>query len=459
MPSSSYDLLVIGGGPAGEAAAKSARAQGLSVALVERHKLGGTCHNYGCDPTKTLLHVAHTLYSTRHVEQYGLRVPKAEADWSAVQTWVQSVLETIQGGTQADARAATEREGIDVFMDEARFVSMHEVAVGKQTLRAERIIIATGTVAAVPEVEGLAEAGYITNIEAVSLPELPKRLAILGSGAIGIEFAQLFSRFGVEVAVLERESQLLATEDRELADQLCDLLTDEGITFKTDVDLRHVTLESSGKRLTMRCGDQPEESLLVDEILVATGRRPVLDELNLDVVGVETNKKGIVVDDTMRTSVPHIWAVGDITGGYQFTHVANEQAERAVQNAFAKEPQPFNHDAIPWVTYTSPELAHVGKTEEELRKANVAYNVLRAPMKENDRAMTTGQTAGLVKLLVGNDGHILGGHILSEQAGEMIAPVILAMRTKLTASQLTEALMPYPTLVSSVRNAAAEDKE
>ena len=456
MSSSSYDLLVIGGGPAGEAAAKSAKKQSLSVALVERHKLGGTCHNYGCDPTKTLLHVAHTLYAARHVERYGLRIPKAEADWSAVQAWVKSVLQDMQGGTQEDARAATEREGIDVFIGEAQFISAHEVAVGEQTLRAKQIIIATGTVAAVPEVEGLAETGYITNIEAVSLPTLPKRLAILGSGAIGIEFAQLFSRFGVEVTVLERESHLLSTEDRELADQLCSLLADEGIILKTDVDLRQVKQDLDSKRLTLRCGDQPEESLLVDEILVATGRRPVLDELKLDVVGVKTNKKGVVVDDMLRTSVEHIWAVGDITGGFPFTHVANEEAEHAVQNAFAKEPQPFNNEAIPWVTYTSPELSHVGKTEEELRDAKISFKVVHSAMEENDRAKTNGITAGLVKLLVGDDGQILGGHILSEQAGELIAPVVLAMRAKLSVSQLADAIMPYPTLVSSVRNAAAE---
>lgn len=456
MPPKEYDLLVIGAGAAGSTAATTAAEQGLRVALVERDRLGGTCLNYGCDPTKALLHVANLLHHAQHAAHYGLDIPSAEADWDKVQDYVKGVIKTIRGGTHEEAQAQLEEQGIDLFMGVARFTSPHEVAVGEQTFRAKQILLATGTTSAVPKCDGLEETGFITNVEAVSLPKLPQSLAILGGGPVGIEFAQMFHRFGVKVTVLEQASSLLVKEERELADRLCDLLRDEGMRLETDVNLRRAEHTTEGKRLTIKCGDRDEEQLVVEEILVATGRKPRYDDLDIDKAGIKTDEDGIVVSETLCTSVAHIWAAGDVTGDYPFTHVASAQADLVVHNAFDDEPQSWDHRAIPWVTYTDPELAHVGKTEAQLREAGIAYQVGRLDLAELDRAIAEGKTEGMVKLLVGEDGKLLGGHILAPRAGELIAPVVLAMRQGLPASALAETILPYPTLTEAVRWAATQ---
>jgi pyruvate/2-oxoglutarate dehydrogenase complex dihydrolipoamide dehydrogenase (E3) component len=451
-----YDLLVIGAGPAGSGAAATAAEQGHRVALAERDKIGGTCLNYGCDPTKALLHTARLLHSARNADQYGLRIRDAEADWAAIQARVRALIDTLRGGDNAQARKKLADDGIDVLPGAVRFVSAHEVAVGEQSVYADRIIIAAGSAPAIPDIDGLDAAGFITNKQAIALPRLPRRLAIVGGGPIGVEFAQMFRRFGVDVTVLEQGEAMLAKDDRELADQLCSLLEGEGVRMETGVELRRIRRDGAEKRLTLRCADRAEEQLTVDEILVATGYQPALESLDLASAGIEHSDTGIVADPTLRTSVPHIWAAGDILGGYQFTHVAYEQGRLAAQNAFAAAPLPFDDRAIPWVTYTDPELAHVGKTEEQLRKAKATYRVGRKKMDAVERAVVTGQTAGLVKLLVGADGLIAGGHILSAEAGELIAPIVLAMRSDLPAEALATAILPYPTLAEGVRWAAEE---
>jgi pyruvate/2-oxoglutarate dehydrogenase complex dihydrolipoamide dehydrogenase (E3) component len=454
MTEQSYDLLVIGAGPAGSAAATTAAEQGARVALVERDQIGGTCLNYGCDPTKALLHTANLLHNARYAYRYGLSIPSADAEWQAVQACVKQVVDTVRGGSDKQARDDLVAKGIEALSGAARFVAAHAVQVGNRTLLAERIIIAAGSQPVVPEIAGLSDVGFITNKEAVWLPRLPHRLAIVGGGPIGVEFAQIFQRFGVEVVVLEQGPTILPKDDRELADLLCGLLAGEGIRLETEVELEQVRDERDGKCLIVRCGERAQEELLVDEILVATGYRPALDELDLEAAGVETTDEGIKVDATLRTSVEHIWAAGDVTGGYQFTHVAYDQGRLAAHNAFAAKPRPFDDRAIPWVTYTSPELAHVGKTEEQLREAGSVYRVGRKPIGEVERAVVTGQTAGLVKLLVDADGEILGGHILAAGAGELIAPVVLAMRAGLTIEALATTILPYPTMAEGLRWAA-----
>ncbi|HLI91553.1 MAG TPA: dihydrolipoyl dehydrogenase [Ktedonobacteraceae bacterium] len=453
-PNGHYDLLVIGAGAAGSAAADTALQQGARVALVERDKIGGTCLNYGCDPTKTLLHIANMLYQAHHVTGYGLHIPEASVQWEAVQSYVHKVIDQIRGGTSDEASASLRKKGIQVFQGEASFTSPHEVAVGGRTIYADRIIIASGSKTLVPPIEGLEQTGFITNVQAVALPALPRRLAVVGGGAIGMEFAQMFHRFGVEITVLERSPQLLDKEDRELADMLCDLLTREGMRLETDAELRRVERTAEGKRLTVRCGQKEEERLTVDEILLAIGRRPQFAKLNLEAAGVETTERGIKVDETLRTSTPHIWAAGDVTGGLQFTHVAYAQGKLAAQNALSEQPRPFDDRVIPWVTFTFPSLAHVGKTEEQLRREGTAYKAGRMPFSESERAVANGNTAGLVKLLVDTQGKILGGHILGPRADDLIAPVVVAMQANLPAKNLADTIIPYPTLSEAVRWAA-----
>lgn len=449
-----YDLLVIGAGAAGSTAASSAAGNGAHVALIERDKIGGTCLNYGCDPTKTLLHSATMLYHAHHADRYGLRIPPASFDWGAVEAYTREVINRIRGGTLDEVRADMAKKGIEIIKGEASFASPHEVAALGQIITAERIIVASGSQTLVPPIEGLEKAGFITNVEAVALSSLPRRLAIVGGGAIGMEFAQMFHRFGVSVTVLERSSYPLDKEDRELADQLCDLLTGEGIHIETGAELQHVQKTSDGKKLTYRCKDGTQQELVADEILLALGRRPTLEKLNLEAIGVKTGKKGIVVDEYLRTSVPHIWAAGDVTGGLQFTHVAYQQGKVAAHNALADHLQPFDGSVTSWVTYTDPPLAHVGKTEEQLREQGIAYRVGRMKFSEVERAITMGQTVGLVKLLVDQQDNILGGHILGARADDLLAPVIVAMHARIPVKQLASTIIPYPTLSEAVRWAA-----
>lgn len=453
-----YDLIVVGAGAAGSTAAETALKMGATVALIERDKLGGTCLNYGCDPTKTLLYTARLLHDAQGSGKYGLRIREAEADWRAVTAHVREVIREIRGGTPEEALQALQSKGIDVLMGEARFVSPHDVEVGDRTLTGRYIIIATGTDASVPDVEGLEQSGFITNIEAVSLSSLPRTLAVLGAGPIGVEFAQMFSRFGVDVTVVHRGDVPLPTEDRELAEMLCDSLEGEGIKIKTGVEPKCLPAAEKGKRINLESTGEGEgtrhKPLVVDEILVSIGRKPALGALQLDAAGVETNSDGIKVDATLRTNVPHIWAAGDITGGYQFTHVASAQGKLVATNALSGDPQPFDSSVIPWVTFTDPELAHVGQTEQELQKLGVAYRAGRMPFTDLDRARADGQTQGMVKLLASPGGKLLGAHILGAGAGELIAPLVLAMKASIPIEQMAETILPYPTRAEAVRWAA-----
>lgn len=456
MAENEYDLIVIGSGGAGSTAATTAVNMGKHVALIERDKLGGTCLNYGCDPTKTLLHTAHLLYHARHAATLGLRISQAKADWAAVQAHVRQVQETIRGGTPEQARAGIAAQGIDLFMGEAMFSSPHEIRVNGETLRGERFVIATGTVPFIPDIEGLSEAGYITNMEAVSLPELPKRLVVIGGGPIGLEFAQMFSRFGVQVVVLERSKQPLPREDHELAMALCSQLTAEGIRLEFGSEMRCGEINERGKHIHIHGEEGKDEDLLADQLLVAVGRRPALGALNLEAAGVQYTEEGIPTDATLRTNVPHIWAAGDITSPYQFTHVASDQGGLVAHNVFAQEPQAFDDRVIPWVTFTDPELARVGLSEADLQEAKIAYRVGRAHFNKLDRAIANNQTFGSVKLLADADGKILGGHILGANAGDLIAQVVYAMRFGLTVKMLAEAMLPYPTMAEAVRWAASQ---
>ena len=297
-----YDLLVIGAGAGGSTAASTAAQNGIRVALVERDKIGGTCLNYGCDPTKTMIHVAGLLYHARHADRFGLRISEAKADWTSVLSWVHQVQLRIRGGTSEEAAAQLSHKGIHVLPGDATFVSPHELTIAGKTISADRIIVAPGSQEAIPPIEGLNEAGFITNVEAVSLPTLPNRLAVVGGGAIGIEFAQMFHRFGVEVTVLERSSIILDKEDREVADTLCSLLEKEGLRLETSSELKRIQRDAQGKCLTIRCGERAEEQLVVDEILLAIGRQPSLASLHLEKAGVKTSKKGIEVDATLRSA-------------------------------------------------------------------------------------------------------------------------------------------------------------
>lgn len=454
MSQDAYDAIVIGSGPAGSAAASTLAEQGQRVAQIERGRLGGTCLNVGCDPTKTLIYTARLLHLAQRAGDWGVRARDVGADWESVLARVQRIITTLRGGTNEEARADLASKGIEVISGFAQFRSPHEVAVGQRVVSAPHICICTGGHAIAPPIPGLHEAGFVTHVEAVDLHPLPSRMAILGGATQGLEFAQLFARFGVAVTVLERDPSLLDKEDPELARLLCDQLRHEGVRLEAGTEVRRVERSGDIRRLILR-QSQSDETLQVDQILITAGRAPNLEDLALDAAGVKTEHHGIVVDATLRTSVPHIWAAGDVADSLPFTHVAHAQGQLVGRNALAAMPQAFTTQAVPWVTFTDPELAHVGQTEEELRKQGISYQTRRLSFTNVERAVMNGETAGMVKLLIADDGHIVGGHILGAHAGELIAPVVLAMRHGLTADQIAATILPYPTLAEGVRWATA----
>ena len=451
-----YELLVIGAGAAGSSAVHAAAKRGARVMQVERDKIGGTCLNYGCDPTKTLLHIAQEFYNARHSEALGLAIPLSSLEWRQVQAHVREVVDQMRGGTSDQASQQLRKEGIAFLHGEAHFVGPHEISINGQIVASERIILATGCQAAIPQIAGLREAGFLTNKEAIWLSALPQSLAIIGGGAIGIEFAQMFQRFGVNVTVIEHNEQILDKEERELAQLLRQILQDEGIEIITGAELLRVQKTATGKEVIYRQGEGEEHTIVVDELLVALGRRPAIEHLDLESIGVRASSKGIEVDQTLRTSVAHIWAAGDVASPYKFTHVASAQGSLAAHNAFTNHPTAFDERVIPWVTFTDPPLAHVGQTEEELRRNDLAYRTSCFEFQSIERALILGQTQGRIKLHIDEQGQILGAHILGARADDLLAPLILAMCNQTPIKQLAETLFPYPTLSEGLRAAAQQ---
>lgn len=451
------DLMVIGAGAAGSGVAARAVGRGARVAMAEQWKVGGTCLNAGCDPTKTMVRSAEVLHLARTAARFGLSIPAAEPDWPGVRRRIAGIIETIRGG---DGDQNVRDTGIHLFKSHARFRSPHEIEVDGEVIRTDKVVIAAGATTTVPEVAGLREAGFITNIEAVDLPTLPASLAIIGGGVVAIEFAQIFARFGSRVTVMASADQILPREEPELTEILRRVLTDEGIRFETGVRVNRVETGPDGKRVS---GDRNGETVTctVDEILLAAGRAPAVDGLNLEAAGVAYDKKGIQVDAELRTTAPHIWAVGDvIANGFPFTHVASHQVKVAEHNAMSGEPpRTVDYSAVPWVTFSDPELARVGMTEAEARAAGHEVEVGRMPIADFARAIATDQRQGLIKLVAERGtGKLLGGHILAPGGGELLGEVTLAVRLGLPVSAIADTIHPYPTFSETVAYAAREIK-
>ncbi len=452
----SYDLVVIGAGGAGSTAAGEAVGRGAKVAMVERWKVGGTCLNVGCDPTKTMVRSAQILHLARKAGRFGIHTADVGADWPVVMRRVERVIDTIRGG---DGDQNIRDSGVALYKASATFRSSHEIDVDGETIRGDKIIVATGAAWTCPPITGLPEVGYITNVEAVALPTLPRSLAIIGGGVVAVEFAQIFARFGVEVTILGSADRLLPKEDADLSHALRVILEREGVRVETGVRVKAAEMRDGLKCLAGVRGGDLVEFCQVEEILVAAGRAPAVEGLNLETAGVAYDAKtGITVDDELRTTAPHIWAIGDVVSRYAFTHVADYQARIAEHNAMSRQPpRRVDYRVVPWATFTDPELARVGLTEQEAQDAGHDVKVAVVPIKDLARAVTSGETDGMVKLIADRGtGEILGGHILAAHAGEMLAEVVLAMRARLPAAAIADTMHAYPTLSEGVFWAAYE---
>jgi pyruvate/2-oxoglutarate dehydrogenase complex dihydrolipoamide dehydrogenase (E3) component len=444
-----YDIFVIGGGGTGsECAFRLGETRRFRIGMAERDKLGGECTNRGCVPTKTMLRAAKAVHSARKAEVFGIRVRDVEVDFPKVMERVNAIVaEMLKYGTKP-----FEDLGIDVFMGaEARFTAPHELSAGAKSIRADNVIVATGTKATAPEIPGLAEAGFWTNAEAVAAKSLPSSLAIVGAGPIGVEFAQIYSRLGSKVTLIEALPRILAPEDADSSAAIAEVLDEEGIRMITSARIDRVSREGSSRRIHFEGGEVVD----ADELLVAAGRVPDFDALGVAAAGIELDKNGKpVLDAQLRTNVGGVWAAGDATGDLLFTHVGGYEAQLVSDQIANGSTRKADYRVVPKVTYCEPEVASAGLTEAQAVEEGFDVRVGRADFADNERALIEGETRGLVKVVADNaTGEILGGHIVGAGAGEMIHEVVAAMAGHVKVRDLADAIHAYPTLSESLRSA------
>jgi pyruvate/2-oxoglutarate dehydrogenase complex dihydrolipoamide dehydrogenase (E3) component len=451
QPSGKYDLIAIGGGTAGLISAAGAAGLGAKVALIERNHMGGDCLNVGCVPSKSLLRSAHVAAEIRDAGQFGVRVPAGvEVDFGAVMSRMRKVRAEISPVDSVE-RYANEL-GIDVFLGNARFMSPSEIEVGGAKLRFKKAVIATGARAFVPPIDGLADAGYLTNESIFDLTELPRRLVVIGGGPIGCELSQAFRRFGAEVTLVEMAGQFLGREDPDAAAVLRAALERDGVEIRLETSATKVVAQNGEKVLTLESGGS-SQTIAADAILVAVGRAPNVEGLGLDEAGIEFDlRKGVVVDDHLRTTNRRVFAAGDICLKTQFTHAADFSARAVIQNALFFGRKTVSALNIPWCTYTSPEIAHVGLYERDAEAQGIPVDTYLRELEHVDRAIAEGDTAGFVKIHTrkGSD-KILGATIVARHAGDLISEISVAMAAGLGLGGLSAVIHPYPTQAEAIR--------
>ncbi len=425
---------------------------GARVALVERDKLGGDCLHTGCVPTKTLVKSARVASLIDHSEEYGIKTSGYEVNFPAI---MDRMVRVVRSAGEHDDPDRIRGLGVDVFLDEARFTSPDEVAVDGRRLTTRNAIIATGSHSTAPPITGLEDVGYLTHVEALRLRRLPRSIVVVGSGPIGCEFAQIFARFGSDVVLISSSPLPLPKEDVEVGEVLKQVLVSDGVTFHGGYKVEEARTEGDEKVLISRNERDKTVEARGEEILIAAGRAPTAESLGLENAGVELEKKGLKVDEKLCTTAPNIYAAGDITGKYLFTHVAEYQARAALRNALFPIKTKADHRVVPWTTFTDPEVARVGLTEEQARREhNGQVRVFRQPFSGVDRAVVDGETEGFVKIVTGKRGRILGGHIIGPDAGNLIHEIVLAMQKNIPIGTLSTTIHVYPTLAQANQRTA-----
>jgi pyruvate/2-oxoglutarate dehydrogenase complex dihydrolipoamide dehydrogenase (E3) component len=452
-PAPVYNLVVIGAGPAGLVTAAGAVALGATVALVERNLMGGDCLNSGCVPSKSILRSARFFADLHNATDFGGQDPgRVGIDFGKAMARMRGIRAHISHGDSAERFREL---GVNVFFGEAVFDDRRSVDVGGRKLRFRKAVIASGSRAARPTIEGLDEVGYLTNETVFNLTERPERLMVIGGGPLGCELAQAFARLGCQVTIAQKEPQFLPKEERDAADILAHALARDGIQVRLNTEVRKVTTHGGAKRVQLISYDQ-ESTVDVDELLVGTGRVPNVDGLDLEAAGVTYDeKRGVHVDDYMKTSNHRIYAAGDVALEHQHTHMADATARIVIQNALFLGRKRLSALTVPWCTYTDPEIAHVGIYVREAREQGIPVKTFTVPMSEVDRAITESEEEGFVKIHVreGTD-TILGATIVARHAGEMINEISLAMVAGIGLKTISRVIHSYPTQAEAIRKAA-----
>ena len=445
----STDVCVIGAGSGGLTVAAGAVQMGASVVLIEQGRMGGDCLNYGCVPSKSLIAAGRVAHTIRTAGRFGVNGHEPEVDFLRVHNHVKGVIAAI---APHDSQERFERLGVNVLRACARFVGRQEMEADGRRIQARRIVVATGSSPALPPIPGLAEVPHLTNETIFELTERPKHLIVIGGGPIGCELAQAHRRLGARVTVLEL-LKILPHDDLDAVGIVRDQFRAEGIDLREHVQVKSVAPEGDGIAITLEQAGT-EQRLTGSHVLVATGRRPNVDDLGLEVAGIDYDEKGIKVDARLRTSNKRVYAIGDVVGGLQFTHVAAHHAGVVLKNVLFKLPAKVETRAVPWVTYTDPELAHVGLTEAQARQRDIQVQVVRWSFAENDRAQAERAPRGFAKVLVDRRGRICGATIVGERAGELIHTWVLALANGIKIGAMAQFIAPYPTLGEVSKRAA-----
>lgn len=445
------DLCVIGAGSGGLTVAAGAARMGARVVLIERGKMGGDCLNYGCVPSKSLIAAGHAAQTFREAARYGIASVEPEVDFARVRDHVRGVIAAIAPNDSAER---FESLGVRVIRGHGRFTGPDCVVAGDCEIRARRYVVATGSSPLVPPIPGLADAPFLTNETVFDNDRKPDRLLVIGAGPIGMEMAQAHRRLGARVTVVGR-SRPFAKDDPETAAVALARLRAEGVEFVLDGVVAAVKRTARGVAATVERGG---ESARIEgsHLLVAVGRRANMDGLGLAEAGIEAGPRSIPVDAGLRTANRKVFAIGDVAGPYQFTHMASYQAGIVIRRALFRLPAKVDYRAVPWCTYTDPEVAQVGLSEAKAREKAPDCRVVRWPFAENDRAQAERRTEGLVKVVTTRRGRVLGASIAAARAGEMILPWALMIRGRLKIGVMASTVAPYPTLSEASKRAAGD---
>jgi len=452
-----YDAVAIGGGAAGLTTSGIAANFGAKTLMIEKERLGGDCTWTGCVPSKTLIKAASIVHQMKQGAKYGLDISGEKIDTARVMKHVDDIRNEVY--EDADRPEIFEDMGIEVVSGDASFVDEHTLKIVRsdgviREVTSRYIFICAGAKAFVPPIPGVDEVDYLTNESLFEIEKLPASLIIVGAGPIGTEMAQSFQRLGTKVNVLDMAPGILMNDHPELTSLLKQELEKEGVTYHLEAAVKKLEKSGSGVKVVFE-QNGVERSVESDSVLLATGRRANIDTLNLDAAGVVYTKSGVTVNDKCRTNKRHIYAVGDVTGRYQFTHMCEHMAKVATANALIKVPMKIDSKHVPWVTYTEPELGHVGATEKELKEKGIKFEVYRFPFSKIDRAITDSATTGMIQVYAKKwTGKILGASILGAHAGEMISQYALAMRNGVSLRDFADTIHPYPSYALGARRAA-----
>lgn len=447
-----FDLVVIGGGMAGLPIANKAAYKGLKTALVEKELLGGTCLNRGCIPTKTMIHSAKVAHTVRTAELFGIKTSPPKVDLAAIVSRKNKIVETIRKNAY---RQVKKNQNLTLIEATAVFEGSNQLSVGESLIEAEKFIINTGARPLLPPIKNLDQISYHTNRSLLELTQLPETLLVVGGGYIGVEFAQMFARFGSKVILFQQNNRLVPAEDPEISQVLLEVFRQEGIEVVTTAQVVEVAQE--GKHITAKVVvNRKEQEYHGDTLLMATGRRPNTDQVGLELAGVQMDERGfILADQSYQTNQNHIWAIGDVTGKPMFTHSARDDAERLYQLLFKGISSENSNRIVPYAIFTDPEIAAVGMTEQEALDQGFEIKIGKHPFNRVARAMAMGSTAGFIKIVAdASTDRILGAQIIGPHAGELIHEFVITLQTSATFQDIGKALHVHPTLAEGVSSAA-----